>query len=291
MAFGGGLQRAVEKKKESYVNSTTPEQRAADAEKARRNAGVDPRIVAEEERAKSRRESDRKEGEAFALPLFGDGNARMAEIMEQQKARALGLNGAEVGVMRDRGLQGINQQLATNLRQLKGLQGATGLMGGASLGQALPSLSKATQARAGLETDIALADMQRRGEELDRYERTVTGERNGLVGTQIGFMGLGAADASNARQFVLGQDFINGLRGAGGGKGAMPYDTHNPLSYDPVKDAPLVATYQANTGNTAGAESQRRNSAYKPWDPRGWNTPMSTSGGGGVSINPSSWGR
>jgi len=188
----------------------TPEQR----EKNRRDAmAPDQRLPGFADWLKGQRQDDMKEGETWAADKFGAGNPEMAAVLEQRRQRALGLNGAEVGLMRDRGMQGINQQLATNMRQLRGLQGASGLSGGATLGQALPALSHATQARAGLETDIGLADMQRRSEALKDYESTLTGERAGALGAQLGFAGMGASDRSGGMQYLLGKDWLERMRG------------------------------------------------------------------------------
>jgi hypothetical protein len=212
MAFSDAVSKA-----RSDWKALTPEERAAKTAKVTLDAGApDARLPGFADWLKGSRQTDMAEGADWAKDKFGAGNPEMKAVMDLRKLRAQGLNTAEVGVMRDRGVGGINQQLATGLRQLKGMQGASGLMGGATLGQAMPHLAKATQARAGLETDIALADMQRRGEELNRYESTLTGERTGALGAQFGFAGLGAGDRSSALQHLLGRDFIQGLAGAGG---------------------------------------------------------------------------
>ncbi len=231
----------------AYGAGKTPEQKAADDEAERKRAAaaaVHPGLPGFTEFLTTSRDADMKKGAAWADGKFGASNPEIKEILDQRRERALGLNTAEVTAMRDRGMSGINQQLATNLRGLKGLQGATGLSGGATLGQALPSLSHATQARAGLETDIALADMQRRGQELGAYESTLTGERAGALGAEFGFAGLGVSDRSSALEHLLGQDFIKGLNGnKSGGRTAVdvngnPYDPANPRDllgrpYDP----------------------------------------------------------
>ncbi len=188
----------------------TPEQRA----KSQRDANSpERRLPGFQDWMRGERDADMKAGAEWADGKFGASNPEMAAILEERRKRALGLNGAEVGLMRDRGMQGINQQLATNLRQLKGIQGASGLSGGATLGQAIPTLSHATQARAGLETDISLADMQRRSEALKDYEGTVTGERAGALGAQIGFAGMGSADRASGMQYLLSRDFMEKMRG------------------------------------------------------------------------------
>lgn len=188
---------------------------------------VDPRISGFADWLKLQRRGDLAEGQDFASTRFGAGNKDMAEILTAKKDRAFGDNKAETDLLRSQGVSGINSQLATGLRSLKGLQGASGIRGGAAIGQALPHLAKANLARSTLEGDIALGEMRRRDEALRDYESTLTGERAGQLGTMFGFAGLGAGDRSSAMQHILGSDFLRSAQGAlagamGGGPGRDP---------------------------------------------------------------------
>lgn len=155
------------------------------------------------------RTNDFQTGIDFAKNYFGEGNPEMAQILAQRKERALGLNKNEVQAYRERGSQGINQQMATGIRALKGVQASSGVRGGAAGAQAIPIVNRADQARAGLERDISIADMERRSKELGDYEHTLTGERAGTLGTGFGFAGMGAADRANEMEYGLGKDFLN----------------------------------------------------------------------------------
>lgn len=155
------------------------------------------------------REKDMVRGSDFAKKYFGEGNADMSAVLEQRKKRAMGLNAQEVQSYRERGEQGINQQMATSMRALRGLQAGSGVRGGAAAAQAIPIVNNANNARGALERDIGIADMERRGTELNNYEKSLTGERAGELGTIFGYAGLGAGDRSSALQYGLGKDMVD----------------------------------------------------------------------------------
>lgn len=185
-------------------------------------AAPDPRIQGYVDWAEDQRERDMQKGKEWGEQYYGAGNPEIKAIMDLWKNRATGMDPTEVNLMRERGTAGINQQLATNMRALRGLQATNGVRGGAAIGQALPAMTQANQARAGLERDIALTDMARRDAALRALESTVTGERQGLVGSQLGWAGMGATDRSTGLGYVLSKDEIERLRG-------LVNDAANPL--------------------------------------------------------------
>lgn len=158
---------------------------------------------------KTQRVNDTKEGMGFAGHYFGEGNPQVKEILDTRRSRAMGLNGAEIQALRERASSGINAGMATNMRALRGVQATNGVRGGAAGAQAIPIVNAANQARANAERDIAIEDMKRRGNELDKYEGTFTNERGGLLGTALGWAGAGAADRSSALQYGIGKDQMN----------------------------------------------------------------------------------
>lgn len=167
-------------------------------------------------------EDARAAAEARAKTLYGDGNLKIKEIEDTRRQRALGLNGDEIRMMRERGNAGINSTMATGLRQLRGLQAGSGVRGGAAAAGAIPVLQNAVSQRSGLERDIALADMQRRGQELDKLESTVTGERAGGLSYELGNVMLDSTNRSNAAAEIRARDMLDIYRNAIPGRMMTP---------------------------------------------------------------------
>ncbi len=153
------------------------------------------------------RMADVGEGMGFAGNFYGQGNAQMAEIENAQRQRALnGFSPEERSTYSQAANQGINQQLSTGIRAVRGAQATNGVRGGAAGGQFAPVLNQANQARAKSETDLNVADYAARQRALSDYQGTVSGERSGMLGTAFGFAGAGAGDRASALQYGLGQD-------------------------------------------------------------------------------------
>lgn len=190
-------------------------------------------------------------GEDFASQYFGPNNKDMAEIIAARKAAAFGQD-PQTAIARAQGVNGINSEFATGMRSLKGLQGATGLSGGAAIGQALPQLAKANLARSQLEGNLATDAANRRDAALTNLESTITGERAGRLGTTLGYAGLGLGNQSNAMQYVLGQDYVtsaaNAAANAAAGGGGAPGGPNNQDMF--------TRAYKGVTGNI-GLESDR----------------------------------
>ena len=160
---------------------------------------------------RQQRQGSMTEAQAFTAGRFGESNPAIRELMKARHDAAFGLD-AQTGLERAQGVRAINSQFTTGMRSLRGLQGATGLSGGAAIGQALPTLAKANLARADLESNLAQNAANRRAAALNDYESTLTGERAGELGTQFGLMGLGSADRTGAMQYILGKDYVQALR-------------------------------------------------------------------------------
>lgn len=187
------------------------ERAKAGANRVANGAPVDPRLAGQIRSDEVARDRAFDEGAKRFGSLFGESNPQIKEMMDAMRQRALGLNQAEVDSMRSRGVQGINSQMATGLRQIRGAQALSGVRGGAAIGQQLPVLTKANEARGNLEADIAKADMDRRQTGMQDYLSLLTGERTGQIGSQLGYAGLAAQDRAGAMGYLLNQDYIKSL--------------------------------------------------------------------------------
>lgn len=208
MAGNIGAQQALQKK-------------VADEIKAKGKAPppIDPKLGDLVARSQYDQQNAYDAGNARFNPLFGMNDPAMAEIMKARRDAAFGQDGM-AAQLRSQGVAGINNTMSTGLRQLRGMQAGSGVRGGAALGQAMPILSQANQARSGLESNIAIADMERRRGALDGLESTVTGERAGLLGANFGWMGLDSANRNNAMQYLTSQGFLDAANA--GAAGAAP---------------------------------------------------------------------
>lgn len=239
----------------------------------------DPRLMGITSHFRGEREKDLADGAARFDPLFGMNNPAMAEIMEARRKAAFGQDG-QADIARAQGIQGINSTMSTGLRNLRGMQATSGVRGGAALGQAMPVLSQANQARGTLESNLALAEQQRKASALSGLESTLTGERAGSLGAQFGWAGLGAQDRSGALQWLQSKDFLSAARkgmGAGGeegGKKAAPRNYLDPEWFLPEKYQKKIPDYlkpstylpadQLNVGGGGDDEEE------KWYDPRSW---------------------
>ena len=145
---------------------------------------------------------DISKGQGWASQYFGRQDPDMARLIAAREKAAYGNDTKQMDQERAIGLRGINSSLATGLRQLKGLQGATGLRGGAAIGQALPQLTQANLARGDLESKLAVANMQRREQALKDLESTLTGERAGRLGSTLGIAGLGSQNRYGTLEYL-----------------------------------------------------------------------------------------
>lgn len=177
---------------------------------------------------KGEREKDLAQGQGMASKYFD--TPEMKALIDIRKHNVDGMSGNEQLALREQGMAGINAQLGTGMRALRGQLGASGVRGGAAAGAAIPMLMQSNAQRGTLERDIQIKNEEAKRGALDAYERTLTGERAGKLGTMFGYAGLGAGDRSGAMQYGLGQDYMKYAQEhlkklTSGGAGDGPVDT------------------------------------------------------------------
>lgn len=178
------------------------------------------------------------QGEALGKKYFGDGmlgrleyspeeQARSNDILEMRKARLAGLSAPEFAAQRSAAYDGLNRGLSTNLRQLRGMQGSTGVRGGAANAQAMNLMNDAQRTRQGLERDIMLKNVDYKNAALSDYENAAAQdiarnlqlrqfnlgqmgkEKYGQLGTGLGYGQLASGVSSGIAQNKLGQDYLD----------------------------------------------------------------------------------
>ncbi len=170
--------------------------------------GVDPRLIGMTDWMKTQRNGDLAEGKAFADNYFGPKNVDMQAILDARKAAAFGTDNA-TQLAREAGTEGINRSVQTALRQFAGRLPSTGVRGGAAGAMAGMLTRDAVGQSRGLERDLALNEMQRKQQALSDYEKSLTGERAGALGTQFGYAGLGSNDRYSSMGYLQGKDFLD----------------------------------------------------------------------------------
>ncbi len=208
---------------------------------------------------KGQREGDIKGGEDFAAKYFGAGNPAMKEILDARKAAAFGTDG-QTQLAREAGMEGINRAVQTAMRQFQGRLPGTGVRGGAAGAMAgLLARDSIGQTR-GLERDLAIDGMNRRTENLGRYESSLTGERAGQLGTTFAHAGMGSQDRFGSMGYLQGQDFLEAARAAAAANGGPGADGDNrsymQKSFDHYRDMwrnPSAEHYKEMWGNAGKA--------------------------------------
>jgi hypothetical protein len=219
--IGGGIagknaldRDAAKKQAESQVNAEALAQKQFELENERR------RQVTAEFRAE--REKDLSQGRTRGQELFGEGsmgtrsqdqiNQGFQDIIARRQQALSGMSPEERNAMESQVLGGINQGVQTQSRQLRAMQGAQGLRGGAAVGQQAQLLQQGQRDIAGAQQNIFLQDLAARRGALDSYEQTQAAEqerrnkeRLGQLSTEFGYAGLGAAERAGAGQIALGQ--------------------------------------------------------------------------------------
>lgn len=178
---------------------------------------------------RTQRNQDVSGGMDFANKYFGANNPEMAKILAQRNELAFGPD-RQTELARQSGMEGINRQVQTALRQFQGRLPSSGVRGGAAGAMAGLLTREAVGQTRGLERDLAINEMERRRQALGELERSVTGERAGLLGTTFGMAGLGSQDRFGGMQYLTGQNWIDAARDAvsnaanplgGGGGGGL----------------------------------------------------------------------
>ena len=181
---------------------------------ARRAAiGEDIRAGREADLARGRERGQELFGrEQFFVRDRGDIQADTEDIIARRRASLEGFSPEERNLLREQATAPLMQQQATALRQLRGAQAQSGVRGGLAGAQQAGLISQQAGQRAGLERDVALANIQRRQEALGDFESTIGGEQGraqkqqfAQLGTELGFGQLGASERAAGFQQALGE--------------------------------------------------------------------------------------
>lgn len=168
---------------------------------------------------------DQERGRARGQELFGEGSlgtrsleerkTDIADVLARRKAALSGLTPEEQAAMESQALGGINQATQTQLRQLRGVQGASGVRGGLAAAQQANLLRGGQQAAAEAQRDIFLQNLGARRQALSDFENTVLGEqqranqeRFGQLATEMGIAQLGSGTRGGVRQSILGEQQV-----------------------------------------------------------------------------------
>lgn len=170
--------------------------------------------------------SDIKIGEGLLGKDFKEGNldrlstapsADMADIIARRKAGLEGLSAEENQALRERGSQEIDRGSQTALRQLRGLQGASGVRGASAVAGQANILQAGQSAKAGVERDLLIQNVNQKREALSGLEQTVQGAEADQLGREqfnigqrekeiagrqaagLGFAALGATERGSQR--------------------------------------------------------------------------------------------
>ncbi len=97
------------------------------------------------------------------------------DIIARRKAGLGGLSAEENQAIRERGSQSIDRSTQSSLRQLRGLQGATGQRGGSALASQSRILQAGQGAKANVERDLAIQNVDVKRQALGAAEGSILG--------------------------------------------------------------------------------------------------------------------
>lgn len=155
----------------------------------------------------------------------------VSDIIAKRRAGLEGLSAEENQALRERGSQGITRGTQTALRQLRGRQAASGVRGGTATAQQAAILSAGQQAKAGVERDLFLQNINQKRQALGDFEKSVAGaeqseearrlfnieqqqrEKFGRVSAGLGIAQLGVAERAGIQAAQAARS-----AGRGGGK-------------------------------------------------------------------------
>lgn len=107
---------------------------------------------------------------------------RMKEILARRQAQAQGFTPQEMATARAGMMSNLAGQQQAAMRQLRGIQGATGVAGGVAGAQAADILRGGQQAMLGAERDLQMQNIMARRQGLSDYETSLTGTRKYDIG-------------------------------------------------------------------------------------------------------------
>lgn len=153
-------------------------------------------------------------------------------VIAARKAALGGLTAEENQALRERGKQGIKRGVQTSLRQLRGIQGASGVRGASAASQQANILMAGQAAGANVERDLFLKNIEAKRAALGDFETSVRSaeseeverqranidlgsrEKFGRLAAGLGFSALGVAERSGTKA----ADAARASGGGGGGK-------------------------------------------------------------------------
>lgn len=206
---------------ESDAEKFARREREAKAIEERKRKSMQAQVRSQRELEKEFRSEDIAEGRQRGQELFGELEARtqeertkdfMAQLERRRQAATQGLTPEEQSALQSQALGGIARGAQTQLRQLRGVQGAAGVTGGLAAQQAGRVLGQAQQQAAQAQQNVFLQNIAARREaeeglaqQLQQEQQQAQRLRAGQAGVEFGFAGLGAQERSGLRQLVMGQ--------------------------------------------------------------------------------------
>lgn len=173
-------------------------------------------------RLDSERAASEQKAKDRAQELFGQGSlgtrsrdeiaADLQDVVARRKAALNGLTPEERQAIEQQGLQNIQQQNQTALRQLRGIQGAQGIRGGLASAQQAQQLIAGQNAAGNLQRDIELQNINLRRQGLTDFENTIGAEQEraqrekfGQLSTELGLLGADLGRTTGNIQLELAQ--------------------------------------------------------------------------------------
>lgn len=172
----------------------------------------------------------------FAESLFGEGklgrvsetrSGDVADLIARRKANLEGLSSTENQAAQDQLFNNVNRDTQTSLRQLRGIQGASGMRGDAAVSQQVGVLGAGQNIKKDLERDLLLKNIEMKRAALGDFEASVGNaemnerdaktfnlgqidkEKSGLVTTQFGLAGLAQAERASLRGLDAAKGVLN----------------------------------------------------------------------------------
>ena len=161
-------------------------------------------------------------------------SADVQDIIARRKSALGGLSAEENQAIRERGSQSIDRSTQSSLRQLRGLQGATGVRGGSALANQARILQAGQGAKANVERDLAIQNIGVKREALGAAEGSILGaeaqtrentlfnirqrnkEATGRTTAGLSFAALAATERAGIRGVGIAK--ANAAAAGGGGK-------------------------------------------------------------------------
>lgn len=161
-------------------------------------------------------------------------SADVQDIIARRKAGLEGLSAEENQAIRERGSQSIDRSTQASLRQLRGVQGATGQRGGSAVANQARILQAGQGAKANVERDLAIQNIGVKSQALGAAESSILGseaqsrentlfnirqqnkEAAGRQAAGLSFAGLAAQERGSIRGVGIAK--ANAAAAGGGGK-------------------------------------------------------------------------